>query len=120
MVQLYGSTAGNGVWVVPGTHKLGKVDIESMVEANGGSDRCGAGDMFICDRQLAHGRYVNVSPELRMTIKFGFHLRRCVLRAACGRSDHGQARHGVRRSAYSRTLAHDCARVRCTRAVLPW
>ena len=28
MAQLYKSTPGNGVWVVPGTHKLGKVDIK--------------------------------------------------------------------------------------------
>ena len=28
MVQLYGSTPANGVWTVPGTHKLGKVDIK--------------------------------------------------------------------------------------------
>jgi ectoine hydroxylase-related dioxygenase (phytanoyl-CoA dioxygenase family) len=89
MIQLYGSTAGNGVWVVPGTHKLGKVDIKAMVEANGGSDRfpqavplvCGPGDMFICNRQLVHGSYANVSPDLRVTINFGFHRRKSVLGA---------------------------------------
>ncbi len=89
MVQLYGSTAGSGVWVVPGTHKLGKVDIKAMVAAQGGSDRlaqavpliCGAGDMFICNRQLVHGSYANVSPDLRVTINFGFHRRRSVLNA---------------------------------------
>ena len=89
MVQLYGSTAGSGVWVVPGTHKLGKVDIKAMVAAQGGSDRlaqavpliCGAGDMFICNRQLVHGSYANVSPDLRVTINFGFHRRRSVLHA---------------------------------------
>ncbi len=30
MAQLYGCTAANGVWVVPGTHKRGKVDIRAM------------------------------------------------------------------------------------------
>ena len=29
MGQLYGCTAANGVWVVPGSHKRGKIDIGS-------------------------------------------------------------------------------------------
>ncbi len=89
MVQLYGSTAGNGVWVVPGTHRLGKVDIAAMVAENGGSDHftdavplvCEPGDMFICNRQLVHGSFANVSPDPRVTINFGFHRRRSVLGA---------------------------------------
>mgnify|MGYP003322747272 FL=1 len=32
MAQLYPSTAGNGVWVLPGSHKLGKVDIHQKVQ----------------------------------------------------------------------------------------
>jgi len=32
MAQVFGSTPVNGVWVVPGTHKLGKMDIRKMVE----------------------------------------------------------------------------------------
>jgi hypothetical protein len=28
MAQLYGCTAANGVWVVPGSHKLGKIDAD--------------------------------------------------------------------------------------------
>ena len=31
MAQLYGSTAVNGVWVLPGSHRLGKLDIKSLV-----------------------------------------------------------------------------------------
>ena len=31
MAQLYGSTAVNGVWVLPGTHRLGKIDIKQLV-----------------------------------------------------------------------------------------
>ena len=30
MAQLYGCTAANGVWVVPGSHKLGKIDIAAL------------------------------------------------------------------------------------------
>ena len=32
MAQLYGSTAENGVWLLPGSHKRGKFDIKAMVE----------------------------------------------------------------------------------------
>lgn len=89
MIQLYNSTAGNGVWVVPGTHKLGKLDIAAMVAADGDSDRlasavpllCGPGDAFICNRQCVHGSFANTSPDLRVTINFGFHRRASVLGA---------------------------------------
>jgi hypothetical protein len=37
--------------------------------------------MFICNRQLVHGSYANVSPDLRVTINFGFHRRKSVLGA---------------------------------------
>jgi hypothetical protein len=33
MAQLYGCTPANGVWVVPGSHKIGKADIRAMVAA---------------------------------------------------------------------------------------
>ena len=35
MAQLYTSTGGNGVWVIPGTHKLGKVDIKALAAQSG-------------------------------------------------------------------------------------
>ena len=38
MAQVYGSTAVNGVWVLPGSHKTGKVDIKALV-ARSGSER---------------------------------------------------------------------------------
>ena len=38
MGQLYGCTAANGVWVVPGSHKLGKIDIKQWV-AEAGTER---------------------------------------------------------------------------------
>ena len=32
MAQLYGCTSANGLWVVPGSHREGKVDIKAMVD----------------------------------------------------------------------------------------
>jgi hypothetical protein len=86
MAQVYGSTPVNGVWVVPGTHKVGKVDIKKMV-ANSGSERlegavplvCAPGDVVICNRQLVHGSFANSGYERRLTINFGFHRRSSVL-----------------------------------------
>ena len=84
--QLYGSTAANGVWIVPGTHRLGKVDIKEMV-AKAGSERlpeavpvvCNPGDVAISNRQLVHGSFANTSEEWRVTVLSGFHRRSSVL-----------------------------------------
>ena len=86
MAQVYGSTAVNGVWVVPGTHKQGKLDIKEMV-AQAGSERlteavpiiCNAGDVVICNRQIVHGSFANTGFEPRVTVNFGFHRRSSVL-----------------------------------------
>lgn len=86
MAQVYGSTAVNGVWVIPGTHKVGKVDIKALVEASG-SERlegavpliCEPGDVIMCNRQLVHGSFPNSGFEPRLTINFGFHRRTSVL-----------------------------------------
>lgn len=86
MAQVYGSTSVNGVWVVPGTHKLGKMDIKKMI-ADNGSERleeavpliCEAGDVVICNRQIVHGSFANTGFESRITINFGFHKRSSVL-----------------------------------------
>ena len=91
MAQLYGSTAANGVWVVPGTHKLGRVDIKAMV-AEAGSERlpdavpmiCAPGDVAINNRQALHGSFANTSPDWRVTVNFGFHRRSSVLGVAGG------------------------------------
>lgn len=80
-VQLYGSTPGNGVWVVPGSHQWGKIDIQGIVDDNGGSSRlpgavplvCRPGDAFITNRQTLHGSFPNTSSERRVTVNFGFH-----------------------------------------------
>lgn len=91
MAQLYGSDAANGLWVLPGSHRLGKVDIAAMVEA-AGSDRlpdavpmiCAPGDVGMCSRQAVHGSFANTSPNMRVTINFGFHRRASVLNVESG------------------------------------
>lgn len=86
MAQLYGSTAENGVWLLPGSHKRGRIDIKAMVEENG-SDRlpgaapmvCEAGDVVMSNRQALHASFANTSAQRRITVNFGFHRRRSVL-----------------------------------------
>jgi hypothetical protein len=86
MTQLYPSTAGNGVWVLPGSHKHGRADIKRLV-AESGSDRidgavpmlCEAGDTIVTNRQLVHGSFANSSPDRRITLNAGFFPRRRVL-----------------------------------------
>jgi hypothetical protein len=98
-VQLYPTTPGNCLWVVPGTHKQGRVDIKRLVAENGGDDRlpgavpltCEAGDVTMVNRQMLHGSFANTSPDLRVSITMGFHRRRSVLgqKAALGVEDLG-------------------------------
>ncbi len=86
MAQLYGSTAVNGVWVLPGSHKLGKIDITDLVSSSK-SERiegavplvCDRGDVVICNRQAVHGSFPNSGFEPRLTVNFGFHKRSSVL-----------------------------------------
>src|ERR1700682_333284 len=86
MAQLYGGTAANGVWVVPGSHKAGKIDIASLV-AKAGSERltdavpmiARPGDVAITNRQALHGSFANTSKDWRVTVNFGFHRRKSVL-----------------------------------------
>lgn len=86
MAQLYGCTPANGVWVVPGSHKLGKVDIKAMA-ARAGTERlpdavplvCKPGDVAITNRQAVHGSFANTSRDWRVTVNFGFHRRGSVL-----------------------------------------
>jgi len=85
-VQLYPTTPASCLWVVPGTHKLGKIDIEARVRANGGSEQlpgalplvCDAGDVTIVNRQMLHASFANTSSELRISLTFGFHRRKSV------------------------------------------
>ena len=91
MAQLYGCTAANGVWVVPGSHKAGRVDIRRKV-AECGSERlpdavpmiCAPGDVVINNRQVLHGSFANTSKDWRVTVNFGFHRRASVLGVEAG------------------------------------
>lgn len=91
MAQLYGCTAANGVWVVPGSHKLGRVDIKKWV-AEAGSERlpeavpiiAAPGDVAVTNRQSLHGSFANTSKDWRVTLNQGFHRRRSVLGVEAG------------------------------------
>lgn len=93
-VQLYETTPANGLWIMPGTHKQGRIDIKSLVAENGGSERlpgcvplvCQPGDVTVVNRQMLHGSFANSSPDMRLSITFGFHRRRSVLGAKAGLS----------------------------------
>ena len=95
MGQVFGCTPANGVWVVPGTHRLRRVDIAGMV-ADAGSDRlpdavpivCAPGDVAITNRQAVHGSFANTSADTRVTVNMGFHRRASVL-GATGSGIHG-------------------------------
>ncbi len=97
MAQVYGSTAVNGVWVLPGSHKTGRIDVQTLIDQSG-SERidgmvpivCNPGDVVICNRQLLHGSFANSGFEPRLTINFGFHRRSSVL-GVMGSGMHSQA-----------------------------
>ena len=86
MVQLYGSTAANGVWYLPGSQTKGKLDIQTIAHG-AGSDRlpnavpliCKPGDVCVSNRQAVHGSFANNSPDWRVTFNMGFLRRRSVL-----------------------------------------
>jgi hypothetical protein len=86
-VQLYPTTPANSLWVVPGTHKQGRIDIPRRVAKNGGDEKlpdavpliCRPGDVTAVNRQLLHGSFANSSPDKRISITIGFHRRRSVI-----------------------------------------
>lgn len=86
-VQLHQTTSANALWVMPGTHKSGRINVTDLVYDNEGDERlpgavplvCAAGDVTIVNRQLLHGSFVNSSPDPRLSITFGFHRRSSVL-----------------------------------------
>ena len=86
MGQIYGCTPENGVWVVPGSHKLGKVDIKTKVAEAGTTFLpdaipmvCNPGDVVISNRQLLHGSFANTSDKWRVTVNMGCLPRKSVL-----------------------------------------
>ena len=86
MIQLYPSTPGNGVWVLPGSDARERANIRQLV-AESGSERiegavplvCESGDAFIVNRQLIHGSFANTSAERRVTLNEGFFPRKRLL-----------------------------------------
>ena len=88
MARLYSSTAANAVWVVPGTHKQGRLNISSLTEVGG--DRisgavpmiCDPGDVVMCNRQAVHGSFANTSDDWRVSVGFGFHRKASVVGAS--------------------------------------
>ena len=84
MVQLYGSTAANGLWFVPGSHRHGKADLKAMIGQTGQllPDAVPMiskpGDVAISNRQIIHGSFPNMSAQQRITLNMGFHRRRSV------------------------------------------
>ena len=88
-VQLYDTSAFSCLWVVPGTHKAGKLDITRVVADNQGSEflpdavplYAKAGDVTIVNRQALHGSFANTSQDTRVSLTFGFHRRGSVLGA---------------------------------------
>ncbi|MFV0295308.1 MAG: phytanoyl-CoA dioxygenase family protein [Hyphomicrobiaceae bacterium] len=86
MTQLYPSTAANCVWTLPGSHKLGRVDIKKLVSASA-SERiegavpmlCQPGDVMVLNRQAVHGSFANTSRDRRVTLNAGYFPRKRVL-----------------------------------------
>ena len=79
-VQLYSTTPANSLWVMPGTHKLGRIDIKARIAENDGSETlpgavpllCQPGDVTIVNRQMLHASFANTSPDLRVSMTFRF------------------------------------------------
>ena len=114
-VQLYPCTPGNCLWVIPGTHRLGRIDIRALVADNDGSDRlpgalpltCNPGDVTIVNRQALHGSFANTTADLRVSMTFGFHRRASVLGAHGALGQERPTRESAdQRSANRRAFAH--------------
>jgi hypothetical protein len=93
-LQLYPSTAANGLWFVPGSHRLGKADLRAWVEKAGGNLLpeavpliCAPGDVAMTSRQIVHGSFPNLTADWRVTLNMGFHRRRSVVDVGFRRDD---------------------------------
>ena len=85
-VQLYDTSAYSCLWVVPGTHKQGKLDIKQRVTDNGSEVlpdavplHARAGDVTLVNRQALHCSFANTTTDQRISLTFGFHRRQSVL-----------------------------------------
>jgi hypothetical protein len=87
MAQLRRTTPANALWVIPGSHREGHIDIRARVAANDGSTRlpdavpmlCEPGDVCVQNRQCLHGSFANASPDPRITFVWGFFSKDAVL-----------------------------------------
>lgn len=87
MTQLHRTTPASALWIVPGTHDIGHIDIADRIKRNNGSDflpdavplLAEAGDVAVCSRQMLHGSFPNPSADGRVTYVFGFHRRASVV-----------------------------------------
>jgi len=103
-VQLYDTSAYSCLWVVPGTHKLGRLDIEKLVKEQG-SERlptavplhAKSGDVTIVNRQALHCSFANTTSDQRISLTFGFHRRSSVLGATGALSEAPDARYDEQR-----------------------
>ncbi len=83
-IYLHASDTENGcLHVLPGSHRRGRIDLEALVEKCGhlpGALPVAAepGDVVVYSRNLAHGSFANASPDLRVTVYFGYHARQTV------------------------------------------
>ncbi|MFT7686439.1 MAG: hypothetical protein ACI9FB_001784 [Candidatus Azotimanducaceae bacterium] len=88
-VQLHATSPRSCLWVMPGTHRLGKLDVKKLVAENNGSEQlpdavplfCEPGDVTIVNRQALHCSFANTSPDQRISLTFGFHRYSSVLGA---------------------------------------
>ena len=85
-LSLYDGNAINSLWMLPGSQRQGRIDINALSASGDGSDRLpGAvpillkpGDCFIQSRTALHGAFANMSDEPRCTFQFGFNKRATV------------------------------------------
>ncbi|MBV7330119.1 phytanoyl-CoA dioxygenase family protein [Chloroflexi bacterium TSY] len=84
-IYLYPSTEENGcLRVIPKSHTWGQVDLETMIAEHG--ERlpdsipvpAEPGDVLVHSRNLIHGSFTNTSPDMRITVYFGYHARKTV------------------------------------------
>ena len=103
-VQLYDTSANSCLWVMPETHKQGRLDIKQLVADNGSEHlpravplHASAGDVTIVNRQALHCSFANTSPDQRISLTFGFHRRRSVLGARGALSETDDVRYDEKR-----------------------
>ena len=112
-VQLHGCSGENGLWVLPGSHTQGKIDIKQLVE-EAGSDRiigavpylCGPGDVVMHNRQILHGSFANTSDRERVSLTFGFNRRSSILNIEAGLHNESAVYDGARIVERSRMIGY--------------